>query len=310
MSLTFDEKSRSIEILVGYFVIVVIDDDLTNVKLMQAVIEKYCPDAKIKGFTNPNDALNWLTVNTPDVIFVDYLMPQMDGVEFISLFKALPSSLGVPLVMVTGTSDDEIRIQALQNGVNDFVQKPINHIDLGLKARNLRDLHKVQRHWQTKLSEAIKDIERSELEMLKTIATAAEYRDTEKSEHTQRVGHLSYIIARGLGLEENYCQLIKLAAPLHDIGKIGISDTILLKPGKLTEEEFSIMKRHPKIGYEIARKSQSAVMQMAATISLSHHERFDGMGYPYGIEREHIPLVGRIVAIADVFDALTVNASV
>ena len=284
--------------------IIVIDDHPTNVILMKGLVSKYC-EHEVLGFEDPQLALEWCVQNTPEIVFVDYMMPVLSGLDFIERFKALPHTQTVPVVMVTAINEKELRLKALQLGASDFIAKPIDQIEFGLRARNLLTMRLMQTQLETRIKEATQQIEQQELELIEAMAKAAEFRDPETGAHTQRVGHYAQLMAKYMGLPVEYQTFMLKAAPMHDLGKIGIRDDILLKPGRLTDVEFEFMKEHPIIGYKIASKSGSAVMKLAAQISLSHHEKWDGSGYPYGLKEDLIPLSGRIVAVADVFDALT-----
>ena len=205
-----------------------------------------------------------------------------------------------------------MRYQALQGGANDFLTKPIDRVEFSARVRNmlsLRDGQKFQidwtRHLATMVDERTQAILAREQELIYRMSRAAEFRDPETGAHIQRMAHYSALIAQALGLDPDQQKLLLESAPLHDVGKIGIPDAILLKPARLTPEEFDIMKQHARMGYELLKDSGSEILRAGAEIALSHHEKFDGSGYPAGLAGEAIPIFGRIVAVADVFDALT-----
>ncbi|HEV7802638.1 MAG TPA: HD domain-containing phosphohydrolase, partial [Burkholderiales bacterium] len=217
-----------------------------------------------------------------------------------------------PVLMVTAADDRELRHRALTLGINDFLNKPFDQIELQARARNMLALRASQKKLASRallladeVAKATKEIASRERETLLCLGRAAEHRDPETHEHIIRMSNYSRLIAERMGMGEEECELMLLASPLHDIGKIGTPDQILLKPGKLTPEEFEIMKLHTVIGQKILSNSVSPILQAGAQIAISHHEKFDGSGYPHRLKGKAIPLYGRIVAVADVFDALT-----
>ena len=284
--------------------ILVVDDNSTNLLLMSTLAAKASGE-KAQSFLDPIEALAFCDSTTPDLVFVDYMMPKLDGLKFIELFRQKPNCQNVPVVMVTAANEADVRQKALILGATEFLGKPIDNLEFKLRAKNLLDLRKAINHLDEQVRIATATLESREAEMMAAIASAAEFRDPETGAHTQRVGRYAHLIAKGLGVREPYLGDILKAAPMHDLGKLGIPDSILLKPGKLTPEEFALMMTHPAIGAKIANKSASRVMKLAAEISLTHHEKFDGSGYPRSLVGDEIPLSGRIVALADVFDALT-----
>ena len=253
---------------------------------------------------------NRCLANEPDLLIVDYMMPNLSGVELTARFRARYPD--VPILMVTANHESELRHQALQQGVTDFLNKPLDNTEFLARAKNMLALRQSHKNLADRASwladevrKATAQIVAQEREMIFTLAKAAEYRDPETGAHILRMAHYSKHIARVLGLSLEQQELLLESAPMHDIGKVGIADMILLKPGKLTEEEFSIMKQHAVIGAQILDTSSSPLLKVAAVIAHTHHEKFDGSGYPRGLAGEEIPLFGRIVAVADVFDALT-----
>jgi len=292
--------------------IVIIDDQAISRKLLAKLVGTLEDGADVQSFADPIEALSWIGENPPDLILTDYKMPSLDGVEFTRLLRDIPECADVPLVVVTCIEDREIRYQALEAGATDFLTKPVDHVECRARCRNLLTLRRQQQiikdrnRWlERRISEATAAIRTRERETLIRLAKAGEYRDEETGNHVLRMARYSRLIADALGLSRDEGRAIAIAAPMHDIGKIGIPDAILLKPGRHTPEEFETMKRHTLIGYEILKESPSKYLQMGATIALGHHERYDGSGYPHGLRGEEIPLPARIVAVADVFDALT-----
>ncbi|MDD2685450.1 MAG: response regulator [Gallionella sp.] len=289
--------------------VAIIDDAQLNVTLLQHLVRKL-PECEPVCFTDPVAALAWCLENEPDLVVVDYMMPKLSGVELTEKFRVRYPD--VPVLMVTANHETELRHQALQIGVTDFLNKPLDNAEFVARAKNmlaLRASHKKladRAVWLAdEVRKATEQIVAQERETIFCLAKAAEYRDPETGAHILRMAHYSHHIARVMGLPVEQQDLLLEAAPMHDIGKVGTPDLILLKPGKLTDMEFVIMKQHAEIGYEVLSASSSPLLQVAAEIARTHHEKFDGSGYPRGLAGEAIPLFGRIVAVADVFDALT-----
>ncbi|MCK6374034.1 MAG: response regulator [Zoogloea sp.] len=293
--------------------IAIVDDTPLNLTLIQALVRKLTPPGtEIVTFSSPLEGLQWCSSHEPDLVIVDYMMPDLNGIEFIQTVRKLYPADTVPILMVTAAHEKEVRYESLAAGANDFLTKPIDRHEFDPRVRtmlSLRASHQRMRTWNDDLQAAVilktAEIVTREQETITRLARAAEFRDPETGAHILRMAHYSQIIARDLGLDAETCERILTAAPMHDIGKVGTPDNILLKPGRLTPEEMVIMRQHPRIGHDILKGSSSPMIQMAAEIALTHHEKFDGSGYPDGLAGEAIPLVGRIVAVADVFDALT-----
>lgn len=291
--------------------ILIIDDTQLNITLLQYLIKKI-PEYECVAFTDPHKALDWCRDHEPDLVVVDYMMPEMDGIEFTQQFRGFESYKDIPVLMVTANNETTVRHKALINGVTDFLNKPLDNSEFVARARNmlsLRQSHKKLMDHAAWLADEVRkataQIVERERETIFCLAKAAEFRDPETGAHIVRMAHYSKHIARVLNLPVDQQDLLLEAAPMHDIGKVGIADGILLKPGKLTDDEFKIMKQHAAIGYELLSASTSPLLKVAAEIAYSHHEKFDGSGYPRGLVGNDIPLFGRIVAVADVFDALT-----
>ncbi len=291
--------------------IVIIDDSDINLTLLSALVGKL-GNCESLLFSESPQGLQWCSQNVPDLVIVDYMMPDMDGIQFISRLRSVPGREELPILMITANDDKGVRYEALQIGATDFLTKPVDRVEFSARVLNMLALGTSRRKLADKAAwlaeevriatEAVHDRER---ELLFRMSRAAEFRDPETGAHIQRMAHYSSLIGRYMGLSRADQDLLLNASPMHDVGKIGTPDHILLKPGRLTPLEFEVMKRHAVIGYELLKGSESKVLQAAATIALSHHEKFDGSGYPYALAGEAIPLFGRIVAIADVFDALT-----
>jgi response regulator RpfG family c-di-GMP phosphodiesterase len=291
--------------------VLIIDDSDINLTLIKALVLRLGECIPVL-FEHPLKALEWCKENVPDLVIVDYMMPDLNGLQFIAAFRALHGRNEIPVLMVTANDQKDVRYEALHNGANDFLTKPIDRLEFSARAKNMLSLRTGQRyladraqHLSSLVEEQTREIRDREKELIFRMSRAAEFRDPETGAHIQRMAHYSRVIARELGLYEGEQRLILEAAPMHDVGKIGIPDYILLKPGKLNHEEFEIMKGHARIGHELLKDSGSQILQAGAMIAASHHEKFDGSGYPNGLKGEEIPLFGRIVAVADVFDALT-----
>lgn len=291
--------------------IAIIDDSDINLTLLQALVNKL-GDCDPLLFNESLKGLAWCSENLPELIIVDYMMPELDGIQLVSRLRKIAGREEIPILMITANDDKDVRYEALQSGATDFLNKPIDRIEFSARVRNMLALGASRKKLADKASWLADEVKKAtaavherEQELLFRMSRAAEFRDPETGAHIQRMAHYSHLIAQRLGLPVDDQQLILQAAPMHDVGKIGIPDYILLKPGALTPEEFGVMKTHAALGFELLKGSESTILQSAASIAISHHEKFDGSGYPYGVAGDAIPLFGRIVAVADVFDALT-----
>lgn len=305
------------------FVIINIDDNDMNLLLIETYLKEV--DAQFVNFTDPSAAVDYIQNNPFDLVIVDYEMPVMDGIEVTQAVKRIDSD--APVIMVTAShAEDTVQIEALMAGVNDFIKKPINKVILLNRVRNfiklrraiirlnnqekyLRDrVDKATANLRTtinELKESYITLEEKEHETLRVLSRTAEYKDEETANHVKRVSCYAVLIAKYLNLAEDEQEILRFAAPLHDIGKVGTPDIILLKPGKLDNDEMMIMREHAVIGANILKDFTSPYLQAGHIIAASHHEKYDGSGYPHSLAGEQIPLYGRIVALADVFDALT-----
>lgn len=297
--------------------IVVCDDSLTNVLIVSKILEQE-GFREITTFTDPRKALAYIQTpdNSLDLLILDIEMPHITGIQLLEKIalreRALADQFSV--IIISGSQDKDTKYAALISGASDFIAKPIDPIEVALRVRNtlyLQDALQFQINAAATLEKEVakrtKELDVVNASLVEMLAMAGEMRDNETGRHVERVGKYTGVIARGLGLPHDLCFILEKAAPLHDVGKIAVSDQVLLKPGKLTEEEFASIRKHPERGYRLLSQysSESHVLELAASIALSHHEKWDGTGYPKGISRESIPLEGRIVAICDVFDALT-----
>lgn len=291
--------------------VLIIDDTDINLILFAALVKKL-DDCVPHTFVSAREALAWTQDNIPDLVIVDYMMPDMDGLEFIRLMREIPACEPVPVVMITANDQKQLRYRALDLGANDFLTKPVDKVEFLARTRNMLLVSDARKQladraaWLAdEVRKATAEIVARERETVFRLCKAAEYRDPETGAHILRMAHYSQLIACKLGLPIEDQELLLEAAPMHDIGKVGIADKILLKPGRLDEQEFDVMKQHAVYGYELLQGSSSRVLQAGAEIARGHHEKFDGSGYPAGISGTDIPIFSRIVAVADVFDALT-----
>lgn len=312
--------------------ILIVDDEPINVKVCQ----KYLNELGYKrciGLTDSTRTIAVILEERPDVVILDVMMPIVSGVDVLRLIRKHDELTHLPVLILTASSDRTTKLTVLNLGATDFLTKPIDPSEMAPRVRNVLSVKRYQdslRDHAHALEQAVRqrtaELELSRMDVIHCLARAVEYRDDHTGRHVERVGRYSGIIARALGLDENIVMMIEQAAQLHDVGKIGVPDEILLKPGKLTPEEFERMQKHTlfgrnivermsereweklrqhvQIGCRILDTPRSPLLSMAARIALTHHERWDGTGYPLGLAGEDIPLEGRITAVADVFDAL------
>jgi two-component system response regulator RpfG len=291
--------------------IVIVDDQTSARTMLRHILEDISPELDVLDFGDPQDALRWCEDNRPDLLLLDYRMPVIDGLEFARRFRRPLLHRDVPIVLVTVVGDEPIRQAALDAGVIDFLVKPVRPRELRARCRNLLQLRQQSESvkqralsLEQRLLSSMHEVEERERETLSRLARAIAYRDAGTSANLARLAQVAGMIAEDLGMFEDEVRMIELAAPLHDIGKIAIPDAVLMKPGPLTPEEIEVMRTHPQIGYDLLNDSQNRFIQIGATIALRHQERYDGSGYPDGLAGDQIPIEARIVAVADVFDAL------
>ncbi|MCK5897631.1 MAG: response regulator [Methylococcales bacterium] len=290
--------------------IVLVDDVQFNLTLLWHLVKRI-ENYNSVSFLKPEDALEWCKENEYDLAIVDYMMPKMNGIEFIEQLKACPAKKDIPILMVTANDQLNVRYKALEAGATDFLTKPIDKTEFMIRVQNMLVLCQHYRRIANEnvqlnheVVENSKKINEREIDTICSLSKAAEYRDPETGGHIQRMSWYSKHIANQLNFSDAEQELILQAAPMHDVGKVGIPDAILLKPGRLDSSEFELMKEHSIIGYEILNVSSSPLMKIGAKIALTHHEKYDGSGYPYGLKGDDISIYGRIIAVADVFDAL------
>ncbi len=292
--------------------IMVVDDKEANARLLERIL-RFGKYKNVTCVLDPREVMERYAAAPPDLLLLDLQMPHLDGYAVMDALKhKYGDALRAPILVLTADITSDAKRRALEYGARDFLTKPFDPVEVLLRIRNLLEMYFLHRELQTqnrtleeKVAERTAALESMQVEALMRLARAAEYRDDETGQHTQRVGHWSALLAAALGVPVGEVELIRQAAPLHDVGKIGIPDAILLSPNRLTSYELAVMRTHAKIGAGILAASSSALMQLAEQIALNHHERWDGSGYPNGLQGEDIPLSARIVAIVDVFDALT-----
>ncbi len=299
--------------------ILVVDDEEKNLKLVEALLAPLSHD--IIRAHDGQEALDKARSDHPDLILLDIQMPKHNGFEVAKLLKERKETSIIPIVMVTAFNEVEDRVKALDVGADDFLTKPVDKTELRARVTSLLKVKAYNDHMlnyqnnlesevakKTKeLQEAFERIKSASLETIYRLSRAAEYKDEDTGAHIQRMSHYTEAVAKRMGFSESDVENLLYAAPMHDIGKIGIPDRILLKPGKLDEDEWKIMRQHTIFGAKILEGSKAEFVKLGAVIALSHHEKWNGAGYPSGLKGEKIPLPARIVAIADVFDALTSN---
>jgi putative two-component system response regulator len=291
--------------------VLIIDDSRSSLAMLASVIAGVVGSDAIDTSISPLDALRRSAGTQYDLVLVDHIMPEMDGVEVTRRLRARDGYRLVPIIMVTSDSDQALRVDAIGAGATDFIHKPFDRTELLARVRNLLALRQAQIELADRAAWLAREVENAtrhlverEEEVIWRLARAIEYRDGDTGEHVSRVASICRLIAEAMDLGPERCRTIYLAAPLHDIGKIAIADAILGKPGRLTSDEMEEMRRHVTIGARILEDGTSDLIRVAERIALNHHERWDGTGYPNRLAGHDIPLEARIVAIADVFDAL------
>ncbi len=290
--------------------ILIIDDEATNVEVLRRVLER-SGFTRVQTTTDPRNARKMYLDFRPDLILLDLHMPHVDGLAVMDELNEIAEATYLPILILTGDVSPEARRDALSRGAKDFVHKPFSTDEVLLRIGTLLEtrflylqIQSQNQMLEAKVRERTRELEGAQFEIIERLAKAAEFRDDNTGQHTERVGQMAALMAKQIGLPESQVSLIRRAAPLHDVGKIGIPDSILLKPGKLSSDEFALVKTHTSIGARILSGSRFPILRLAEEIAFSHHERWDGDGYAR-IAGDSIPLPGRIVAIADVFDALT-----
>ncbi|WP_218648443.1 response regulator [Neptunomonas phycophila] len=270
--------------------ILIVDDEPTNLKVLKNVLQDLY---RLSFAKNGEDALMLVKKDRPNLILMDVMMPGMTGFEVCERLKSDPETADIPLIFVTALQNEIDEEKGFTVGGVDYISKPITPAIVKARIKTHLSLVKADK------------LKKTHVELIQRLGRAAEYKDNETGMHVLRMSRYSHVLAKAAGLSDDEADDLLQAAPMHDIGKIGIPDDILLKPSKLSPDEFAHMQRHTHIGAEILGDSESGLIQLAHTVAMTHHEKWDGSGYPNGLKGENIPLAGRIVAIADVFDALT-----
>lgn len=269
--------------------ILIVDDEPLNLKVLKQVLQD---NYRLSFAKNGMDAIELVNKEKPSLILLDVMMPGMTGFEVCRHLKTDPQTSTIPVIFVTALADEADESEGFAAGGVDYINKPIS--PALVRARVKTHLSLVH----------IDELKRTHLELIQRLGRAAEFKDNETGLHVMRMSHVSGRLALQLGMDAYYSEQLIHAAPMHDIGKIGIPDYVLLKPGKLDDEELAIMRKHPEMGAKILDNSTSPLIKLAHSVALYHHEKWDGSGYPFGLKGEEIPLEARIVAVADVFDAL------
>lgn len=288
------------------------DDDSVALDVLGRILSR-AGIANVRTTRDGTEVPRLFQQHAPDLVVLDLHMRGVEATDVIQALRPLiPPGAYLPILVVSGDLTEEARVGALAAGAADFIHKPYAPAEAALRVRNhlhTRALHlsvaRQNEELERKVQARTRELEETAWEVLERLARAAELRDNDTGTHTRRVGELSARIAAALGLEADEVEMIRRTAPLHDLGKVGIPDGVLLKPGRLTDAERELMQRHTHIGAEILASGRSRMVRMAEEIACSHHERWDGTGYPRGTAGEAIPLAARIVALADVYDALT-----
>lgn len=296
--------------------VMVVDDELMNLKLIEAMLKPLGYNVILAH--DGEECLKRVTEDRPDLILLDIMMPRLNGFDVATLLKSRPDTKLIPIVIVTTLQNVNDRVRALEVGADDFLTKPVDRLELRARVSSLLKVKAYNDYmvdYQQKLEAEVAKRTRllritndklfkSSLETIHRLSRAAEYKDEDTGAHIIRMSQTSSLLAHRLGLSDTVAERILYAAPMHDVGKIGIPDRILLKNGPLTSEEWIIMKQHTTFGGKILEGSEVSFIRLAEIIALTHHEKWDGSGYPRGLKGPEIPKVGRIVAVADVFDAL------
>ena len=291
--------------------ILVVDDNLDQLDLMEVMLRRH-RYTNVELTDNPARVASSYAASPYDLILLDMEMPVMNGVDVMRELRGVLKGAFMPVIVLTAHESADVRLQALKEGARDYLSKPFVETEFAHRIRNhleVRMLYsereKQNEILEQRVSERTRELKETQTEILRRLAKAGEYRDTDTGNHVQRVAHSCRALALAAELDEHTMEMIYMASPLHDIGKIGIPDNILLKKGRLTDEEMVIMRRHVDYGVDLLSNHSAHVLQMACSIAQNHHEKWDGSGYPNALAGELIPIEARIVAICDVFDALT-----
>lgn len=291
--------------------ILIVDDEFINLDVLKEILE-------MEGYFNitltqsPIEAIELFETQEFDLLLLDVLMPELDGFQVLEKIRLKKEEKNIPILILTALNDHATKLRALENGANDFLGKPFDSAEALVRIKNLLKVRFSQKQLQEnnmlldqKVQERTQELNVTLLEITRRLGRAAEYRDNETGLHIIRMSLYARTLAEHIGFKSSELELLENAAPMHDIGKIGIPDSILLKPGRLSDEEMTIMKTHTTIGAKILGNHPSELLKSASSIAMTHHERWDGLGYPNGLAKKDIPLIGRLTSVADIFDALT-----
>ena len=283
--------------------VLAVDDAPENIDVLRAIL---AADYKVKVATGGEKALKIaFSDDPPDLILLDVMMPGMDGYEVCTQLKADPRTKNIPVIFVTARGEVEDEAHGFELGAVDYITKPVSPPIVKARVQAQLALYDQNRSLEIKVQERTAELNETRQEIIKRLGRAAEFKDNETGMHVIRMSHYSRIIAKAIGMDDEQADLLLNASPMHDIGKIGIPDNVLLKPGKLDDDEWNLMRQHPEFGANIIGEHDSGLLKMSLIVARTHHEKWNGKGYPNGLAGEDIPLVGRIIAVADVFDALT-----
>jgi putative two-component system response regulator len=293
----------------GKRTVLIVDDEEVALSLFQEILEE--EGYRTLTAKSGDEALQRAALNLPDVIIMDVMMPGMSGFETAKILKTSSHTRLIPIVLVTGMDDRASRLSGLHAGAEDFLSKPVDRVELLARVRNLlkiklysdllADQNRLLEHEVYERTAQLRD---SQLNIIMMLGRAAEYKDDDSGKHVRRIGYLTQVMAAQLGMDRDFTDSIAAASPLHDVGKIGIPDVILLKPDLLTPDEWQVMQKHTVIGARILGQSTWPLIRLGKDIALSHHERWDGTGYPHGLKGEAIPVAARITNICDQYDTL------
>ena len=284
------------------YTVLVVDDVVENIECLTGLLKA---DYHIKAATNGKTALKVAQKTLPDIILLDIMMPEMDGYEVCTALKKNPVTKSIPVIFVTAKDQAVDEVSGFETGAVDYINKPINPAITKARIKTQIALSDQKKALEIQVAEKTKEINETRLEIIRKLGRAAEYKDNDTGLHVERMSRYAYLIAKAYGLNEHLSELLLNASPMHDIGKIGVPDTILKKPGALNSEEWLLMAEHTRIGGQIIGESKSELLSMAKIVAEQHHERWNGKGYPEQLKKTEINLFARLTAIADVFDALT-----
>ncbi|MEO5331176.1 MAG: response regulator [Magnetococcus sp. YQC-5] len=284
--------------------ILIVDDQKLNLIVLKSLLKQHGYNNVIT-LDDPREVVPWWIRQRFDLMLLDLEMPHMSGIEVMQLLQKIEKDAYLPILVITANTEESTRLEALSHGAQDFLNKPFNPSEVISRIRNMLTVRLLYKRMEDKIIERTRQLHETRLEVIRCLGRAAEYRDNETGQHVIRMGQFAAHIAQRMGLSDTHCDLILNATPMHDVGKIGIPDRILLKPGRLEPEEFEIIKTHTLIGGDILAGYHEEPLVTAHKIALTHHEKWNGTGYPKGLQGEEIPIESRICAVADVFDALT-----